>query len=114
MTPSNLFENVPEGLPEEFFQEILNRSCGHIKIERIVSRGHHSPEGFWYDQAWDEWVLVVRGRAGLEFEGRAGVVELGPGDHLLIEAHYRHRVAWSDESRDTVWLAVHIQSPSDL
>ncbi len=115
MTVSNLFANIPANLPEEFFQEILSRSdVKNIRIERIVSRGHHSPEGFWYDQAWDEWVMVAAGRAGLEFEGVAGVIELGPGDHLLIAAHTRHRVAWTDAGCDTTWLAVHLQSWDNL
>ncbi len=108
MTTGNLFADIPEALPEELFQEILSRA--HVRIERIVSRGHRSPEGFWYDQEWDEWVLVVRGRAGLEIEGRPAMVELGPGDHLLLPAHTRHRVAWTDDQGDTIWLAVHIQS----
>ena len=33
------------------------------KIERIVSRGHASPEDFWYDQEENEWVMVVKGTA---------------------------------------------------
>jgi cupin 2 domain-containing protein len=112
MTAPNLFTDIPEALPEEFFQEILDRA--NVRIERIVSRGHRSPEGFWYDQAWDEWVLVVRGRAGLQIEGQPRTVELGPGDHLLIGAHTRHRVAWTDDKGDTVWLAVHLHSGEKL
>ncbi len=112
MMPSNLFADIPDSLPEELFRDILNR--GAVRIERIVSRGHRSPEGFWFDQAWDEWVLVVRGRAGLEVQGQPAVVELGPGDHLLLSAHTRHRVAWTDEKCDTVWLAVHIHSRANL
>ncbi len=108
MTTGNLFADIPEALPEEFFQEILNRA--NLRIERIVSRGHRSPEGFWYDQTWDEWVLVVQGRAGLEIKGRSAIVELGPGDHLFIPSHTRHRVAWTKDKGDTIWLAVHIQS----
>jgi cupin 2 domain-containing protein len=111
-TPSNLFADIPAALPDELFQDILSRSS--VRLERIVSRGHCSPQGFWYDQAWDEWVLVVRGRAGLEIEGQAATVELGPGDHLLIPAHTRHRVAWTDGRDNTIWLAVHIQSRQDL
>jgi len=108
MTAGNLFADIPEALPEELFQQILNRD--DVRIERIVSRGHRSPKGFWYDQDWDEWVLVVRGRAGLEIEGRSAIVVLGPGDHLLIPSHTRHRLAWTDDQGDTIWLAVHIQS----
>jgi hypothetical protein len=30
-----------------------------------------SPPGFWYDQFWAEWVIVLAGSAGLCFEGEA-------------------------------------------
>ena len=103
---SNLYENIPANLPDELIQSILTRS--NVKIERIVSRGHRTPEDFWYDQQWDEWVLLVKGKAGLIFEGEADAIELKPGDHLLIPARKRHRVAWTQANEDTIWLAVHI------
>jgi cupin 2 domain-containing protein len=112
MTTTNLFKDIPCEMPEEFYQEILNRS--NVRIERIVSRGHRSPEGFWYDQAWDEWVLVVRGQAAVEIDGQSKALTLGPGDHLFIAAHTRHRVTWTDDKSDTIWLAVHIHSQQDL
>jgi cupin 2 domain-containing protein len=100
---TNLFENIPAS-SQEWFQTLLEKGC--VKIERIVSRGHCSPEDFWYDQDWDEWVLLLRGSAGLAFEGRSEV-RLGPGDCLLIPAGVRHRVAWTDAQSNTIWLAVH-------
>jgi len=103
---ASLFADLPDEMKDESFQEILSRP--NLKIERIVSRGHCSPEGFWYDQEGDEWVLLVQGGAGLELEGEAEVTALKPGDHLLIPAHRRHRVAWTSENEDTIWLAVHI------
>ena len=112
MKPGNLFEGIPRRLSEESFLDILNR--GTVRIERIVSHGHRSPEGFWYDQDWDEWVLVLSGRAGLQIENPRATIELRPGDHLLIEAHTRHRVAWTDAQENTIWLAVHIHSPKNL
>lgn len=112
MPLSNLFADIPESLPQELFDEILR--CDRVKIERIVSRGHRSPEGFWYDQDWDEWVLVVRGSAAVEIEGRPAATVLNAGDHLFIAAHTRHRVAWTAEKEDTIWLAVHIQSRREL
>ena len=75
------------------------------RIERIVSRGHVSPPGFWYDQDADEWVMLVRGSATLEFDN-GSVVELRAGDYLTIPSHVRHRVARTDA--ETVWLAVHL------
>ena len=101
----NLFEGIPDRLPDEFIERLGGSQA--VTIERIVSRGHCSPEGFWYDQARDEHVFVVKGRAGLQFEDATGVVELGPGDHLCIPARARHRVAWTSTREDTVWLTVH-------
>ena len=108
METKNIFADVPGSLPEEWCQE-LARGNG-ATVERIVSRGHRSPAGFWYDQEWDEWVMVLQGAAGLEFHGRTPLVELAPGDHMMIPAHARHRVAWTSENQPTVWLAVHFKS----
>ncbi|MGA7782993.1 MAG: cupin domain-containing protein [Paraburkholderia sp.] len=87
-----------------------------VVIERIVSTGQASPAGFWYDSARDEWVVLLSGAARLEFEdidGSPRLHEMRPGDYLLIEAHCRHRVAWTHESEPTVWLAVHYASIQD-
>ena len=46
--PSNLFADVPPHLPNELVQTLLDAS--NVRIERIVSYGHASSEGFWYDQ----------------------------------------------------------------
>ena len=101
----NLFADIPAPAAEECFQTLFAGS--HCCIQRIVSHGHASPPGFWYDQAWDEWVLVLQGQACLQFDKAPGEIDLGPGDALLIPAHRRHRVAWSDPAVDTLWLAVH-------
>ena len=79
----------------------------HLRLERIVSIGHATPAGHWHDQDRDEWVLLLRGSAGLRFEGDAAAVTLRPGDHVLIPAHRRHRVEWTDAAEPTVWLALH-------
>jgi cupin 2 domain-containing protein len=112
LTATNLFASIPETLQGELVQDIVNGSG--VTIERIVSRGARSPDGFWYDQAWDEWVLLVRGSAGVVIEGQAEIVQMIPGDHLLIPAGIRHRVAWTDGQKDTIWLAVHIHSRQNL
>jgi cupin 2 domain-containing protein len=91
-------------MPEERFDTLVESD--HVHIERIVSKGHTSPEQGWYDQQRNEFVLVLKGAARLEFEdGR--VENMGPGDWLDIPAHAKHRVAWTDESQETVWMAVH-------
>lgn len=101
----NIFERLPEHLAEEQLTELL--AAPGLTIERIVSIGQASPAGFWYDQDWSEWVLVLAGSAGLLVEGEAAPRVLGPGDYLLIPAHVRHRVAWTDPEHPTIWLAVH-------
>jgi len=101
---ANLFGSLPVELPAEL-TETIARGKG-VRVERIVSRGHASPPGFWHDQAEDEWVLVVRGRARLRLADDESAVALGPGDHLHIAAHARHRVEWTDPDQDTVWVAV--------
>jgi UDP-N-acetylmuramate: L-alanyl-gamma-D-glutamyl-meso-diaminopimelate ligase len=85
--------------------EVLS-SAGGVRIERITSRGHASPPGFWYDQDEHEWVTLLSGAARLRLEDPEQTVELRPGDHLLIPAHTRHRVDWTAPDVATVWLAV--------
>lgn len=102
---NSLFENIPAELPEELFNTLC--SNGHVRIERIVSKGHASPEGYWYDQKQNEFVLVVQGSAGLKLEGKDDLVVLNAGDYLIVGAHVKHRVEWTDPSCDTIWLAVH-------
>jgi len=101
----SLFADIPDELPEEIFDPLCD--SGSVRIERIVSRGHASPEGFWYRQAKNEFVLVVRGSAGLKFENREAVVVLKAGDYLNIAAGAGHRVEWTDPACETIWLAVH-------
>lgn len=103
--PANLFQPLPDARSGECFDDLLERpGC---RIERIVSHGQASPPGFWYDQAWDEWVLLLSGSALLRLEPQADPVALRPGDHLLIPAGVRHRVEATAAGEPTVWLAVH-------
>jgi cupin 2 domain-containing protein len=99
----NLFADIPNSLPEELTTVLLESP--DVCIERIVSQGHKSPEGFWYDQDQSEWVLLISGAARLEFENES--IDLTSGSFLNIPAHRRHRVAWTDPNQPTIWLAVH-------
>lgn len=100
----NLFADIPGEIPDELFENLVNK--GSVQIQRIISRGHTTPQGEWYDQETDEFVVLLKGAATLEFrDGR--LVTLGPGDWLEIPAHEMHRVAWTDESVESIWLAVH-------
>jgi cupin 2 domain-containing protein len=100
--PMNLLSDLPKNLPEEL-TTVLQQGHG-VRIERIVSTGHKSPEGFWYDQPENEWVMVLTGAARLQFEDR--VVEMKAGDSISIPAHQKHRVEWTSPDEPTVWLAV--------
>jgi cupin 2 domain-containing protein len=98
------------GLPaqpvaDEIFEGLVERPG--VRIERIVSTGQTTPEDEWYDQARDEFVLLVAGAAKLRVEGEAEDRALAQGDWLFIPAHCRHRVTWTREDPPTVWLAVH-------
>ena len=94
---------MPQRLPEEQLTELV--TAPGLRIERIVSTGQASPAEFWYDQDRAEWVLVLSGSAWLMIEGEAEPRVLGPGDHVLIPARVRHRVAWTDPGQPTIWLA---------
>src|SRR5215467_10330404 len=102
----NLFARLARTSTDEEITALL--ATPNVRIERIVSTGQASPPGFWWDQEWDEWVVLLSGSAGLRFESEADTRELKAGDYLHIPAHARHRVEWTDASEPTVWLAVHI------
>ena len=99
---ANLFAEVPVALPEEWIETLLDGP--NVRIERIVSTGHTSPSGFWYDQTESEWVVVLRGEATLEFEDETRILK--PGDYVFIPPHRKHRVQSTSTAEPTVWLAV--------
>jgi cupin 2 domain-containing protein len=104
MKNKNIFNDMPAEIPEELIQEIF--ASGNIRIERIISKGHSSPEDFWYDQKENEWVMVLRGRARLQFFDDSTPIDLNDGDYLNIPSHKKHRIEWTDPDIETVWLAV--------
>ena len=101
---NNLFSSIPINISQELTEFLAESNS--IRIERIVSIGQASPEGFWYDQDEHEWVVVLKGEANLLFEGDDAPIHMGPGDFVNIPAHKRHRVEWTTEEEPTVWLAV--------
>lgn len=98
----NVFDDLPQQLPKELVQTLI--SAANVRIERIISHGHASPEGFWYDQGQHEWVVVLKGAARLRFED--ATVEMKPGDFVNIPAHKKHRVDWTTPDEPTIWLGV--------
>ena len=100
----NVFSDIPDELPDELSEVLVRSGC--VRVERIVSRGHRSPVGFWYAQDEDEFVLLIEGEAELEIEGEAGPRALSRGDWLSLPAGLGHRVSWTTPERDTIWLAI--------
>lgn len=98
----NLLSPLPEAGVAEAFQTLLARPG--VRLERIVSDGQASPPGFWYEQAWEEWVLILQGQGVVEYaDGQRFTLQAG--DCLLIPTNCRHRVAHT--ALRTVWLAAH-------
>ena len=101
----NIYSDIQKHAPDEILENIIQTD--QFKIERIISRGHATAEGEWYDQDKNEWVLVLKGNAGLLFEGSDENVTMKTGDYINIPAHQKHRVEWTDPGEETIWLAVH-------
>ena len=101
----NIFDALPADRGVEHVETLAESRSA--RVERIVTFGQRSPEGFWYDQDENEWVVVLRGRARLEIEGLPDLVHLEPGDFVDLPAHTRHRVAWTTPEEPTIWLAIH-------
>jgi cupin 2 domain-containing protein len=101
----NLYDLPPAPWQDEIF-EILHANDG-VRIERILSCGHTTPAGEFYDQNDDEWVVLIQGEAEISFDD-GSTRRLTPGDHLLIGAHQRHRVTHTSTEPPCIWLAVHI------
>jgi cupin 2 domain-containing protein len=101
----NFFSQISTDLPAEIIEGVLQ--TGSFRLERIISTGQATPEGEWYDQDTHEWVLLLTGGAGLLLENDPQMIIMKPGDYINIPAHRRHRVAWTDPSQPTIWLALH-------
>ncbi len=101
----NIFSlsELPVNSRNEIIDTLVN--AANVRVERIVSCGQKSPEGFWYDQQENEWVILLKGNAILEFEV-SGSIELQAGDYLNIPAHQKHRILSTSENPECVWIAV--------
>lgn len=102
MDKISFYNDIPRLAENEIFFKILSNE--KVRIEKIVSNGQKSAENFWYDQSENEFVMVLKGHAFLEFEDE--VMELNPGDAVNIPAHKKHRVKYTSTAEPTVWLAV--------
>ena len=100
---NNLLSNLPINLKEEVFEDLVKSDS--VRIERIISKGHSSPEKGWYDQEENEWVVVLQGEGTLLFDDGDSVT-LKAGDFINIPAHKKHKVSRTDPKNPTIWLAV--------
>lgn len=103
----NLLDDLPDASRAEVLDTLLARKG--MRVERIVSHGQATPEGEWYDQDEDEWVMVIAGAAELQIADEETPRRLMPGNFIYLPAHCRHRVAWTSPDGPTVWLAVHME-----
>ena len=108
MDIKNIFSGIKNQSPEEIFETIIKTN--QFKIERIISSGQSTDIEKWYDQDVDEWVILLKGSAGLLFESNNEEIIMKPGDYVNIPAHQKHRVEWTDANEETIWLAVHYQN----
>ena len=99
----NIFDLAGIDLAEELQEDILNSP--NVRIKRIVSDGHRSPEGFYYDQADNEWVIILQGNATVELSGNTHI--LSTGDYIHIPSHAEHRINSTSTTEKTIWLAIH-------
>jgi len=102
--PNNILKNIPKNLTEELVDILAEGKS--FRLERIVSKGHTSPKGFWYDQDENEFVLLIKGEAKILFEENAKPVTISEGDYINIPTHTKHRVEWTDPKIETIWLAL--------
>lgn len=104
----SMFSSVAEPGRDEMFEDILKKE--NVRIERIISRGHSTQQGEWYDQPRDEWVLLLQGKAAVLVEGEDRARVLKPGDYIHLPARIRHRVDWTSRDETCIWLAVHFDA----
>lgn len=104
----SLRDALPAEPQHEELVDILMESPG-LRLERIVSTGQATLDENWYNQRWDEFVILVSGSARLRIEGEDEDRALEAGDWILLPAHCRHRVTWTQSTPPTVWLAIHYE-----
>jgi cupin 2 domain-containing protein len=97
---------IPESwnAEDELIEKIFTTAT--FRFERIISKGHTTPAGQWYDQDDDEWVALIQGEATMVLE-RGLLLTLHAGESLTIPAHCRHRVEFTSSDPPCVWLALH-------
>ena len=78
-------------------------------LERIVSKGYRTPENKWLKSRNDEWVILLKGKAGIMFEN--GVeLELREGDFVSIPGNTKHKVTYTSKKPECIWLALYYKN----
>jgi cupin 2 domain-containing protein len=107
MKPSNIFKiGKVKSENQEIFETLISND--NVIIERIISTGQTTPESEYYDQNYDEWVILLQGTAIISFEENKKT-NLNTGDYLFIPSHKKHRVEYTSSTPACIWLAVHIK-----
>ncbi len=101
---NNILKNIPKNLADELVDILAEGK--NFRLERVVSKGHTSPKGFWYDQVENEFILLLKGEAEVLFKDDAKPIRLSEGDYINIPAHKKHRVEWTDPEIETIWLVL--------
>ena len=101
------YDNLPDRNELEVFTNLITTK--NLIIESIISNGWNKVEDKWYDQENDEWVLLLKGIATLEFENNH-LIELVEGDYILISSHQRHKVIKTSSKPPCIWLAIHFNN----
>ena len=95
---------LPNELPQtELFESLFKND--RVFIERIISTGQITPEGEWYDQDKNEWLIVLQGEGELSYEDGSRI-KLTSGDYLFIPAHQKHRVEYTSTEPPCIWLTI--------
>jgi cupin 2 domain-containing protein len=105
MVQGNIFKFSKKRIKgSESFETLLKSNS--LLLEKILTHGELKSPGKWYDQEKDEWVMMVQGKATIEYDD-GNRIEMKKGDYVIIPAHLKHRVIETSESPDCVWLALH-------
>lgn len=106
MKPKNIYEidKLPPNDEEELFELLFSNK--NLQIKRIISTGQVTPQGTWYDQEENEWVVLLKGSATIEYEN-GKLEKLSAGDYIHLPAHKKHRVAYTSQDPPCIWLAVY-------
>ncbi|MCW8847264.1 MAG: cupin domain-containing protein [Sedimenticola sp.] len=107
MHPVNLLKSADQPIRQEQLETLIETR--HIRLQRILSPAAFRSELF--QQAEDEWLVVLQGQGTLQMDER--IVDLDTGDSLLIPAGTPHRVLSTSTDPLCIWLTLHLEAEED-